>query len=103
MKNAKKKNASPKKTLHGIVGEILKKNKKKQLTAHQLADLIVKTEPEFCAKKTKKTGKTEKVLTFQLMSEIGAQFYAIQQHDIARTDDRPAKYYYKAPAKKAAK
>ena len=85
------------KTLTVIVAEILKKQGKKW-TARELADFIVKTEHEFVANKTKKTGKTEKVLVFQLMSEIGAQYYKLQMLGVRKTEDRPARYWYKAPA-----
>jgi len=84
-----------KKTLNMIVVEILTKNKKRMYTVHELADVIVKTEPEFCKRKMEKTGKTEKILLFQLMSEIGAQFPKIIAEDVARTETRPQKYFYK--------
>ena len=84
-----------KKTLNMIVIDILTKNKKRMFTVHELANAIVKTEPEFCKRKMEKTGKTEKVLLFQLMSEIGAQFPKMVAEDVARTETRPQKYFYK--------
>ena len=100
-KKANKRENKP--TLTVIVADILKK-KGKKLTARELADIIAETEHEFVANKTKKTGKTEKVLVFQLMSEIGAQYYKLQMLGVHKTEDRPAKYWYKAPAaSKAAK
>lgn len=84
-----------KKTLNMIVVDILTKNKKRIFTVHELADAIVKTEPEFCKRKMEKTGKTEKILLFQLMSEIGAQFPKMIAEDVARTETRPQKYFYK--------
>ena len=84
-----------KRTLIIIVAEILTKRKGERMTGRQLAELIVKTEREFVAKKIKKTGKTEKVLVFQLMSEIGAQYHAIKQYSIYKTRLRPCKYYYR--------
>ena len=106
-----------KKTLHDIVAEIVAKNKRKQFTAHEIADIIVKTEHEFVAKKTKRTMKTDKELVFQLMSEIGAQYPKLHRQNVSKTDDRPCKYFYqkqsaakeqavvkeKAPAKAKAK
>ena len=91
------------KTLTEIVVEILKKKKGAKLTGHEIAEVIVKTEPEFIAKKVKRTQKTEKVLLFQLMSEIGAQYHKLSTLNVTKTEDRPAKYYYKAPARKEAK
>lgn len=111
------KEESMKRTLHVIVAEMLAKNKRKQFTAHEIADMIVKTEHEFVAKKIKRTLKSDKELVFQLMSEIGAQYPKLQRQNIAKTADRPCKYFYqkqtaakeqavvkeKAPAKAKAK
>ena len=90
-----------KRTLNTIVAEILTKRKPKQFTAHEIAEIIVKTEHEFCEKKIKRTGKTDKMLVFQLMSEIGAQYPKMKVDYIAKTDTRPTKYFYKKPAAKA--
>ena len=92
-----------KRTLSCVVSEILKKRRTKQLTAHEIAQIIVDTEHEFVQKKIKKTKKTDKVLVFQLMSEIGAQYHALQQCNVHKTTSRPCKYFFKAPAKKSAK
>lgn len=84
-----------KRTLNMIVADILIQRKEEKMTGRQLAELIVKTEHEFVAKKIKKTGKTEKVLVFQLMSEIGAQYPKIKQYSISKTHSRPCKYYFR--------
>ena len=84
-----------KKTLNIIVAEILTQRKEEKMTSRQLAELIVKTEREFISRKIKKTGKTEKVLVFQLMSEIGAQYPKIKQYSISKTHSRPCKYYFR--------
>ncbi len=87
-----------KRTLIMIVADIVAKNKKKQYTAHELAELIVKTEREFVEKKIAKTRKTEKILVYQLMSEIGAQFPKMIGYNVAKSEDRPQRYFYKKNA-----
>ena len=89
------------KTLGMIVADILTKNKRKKLTSHQLAEMIIKTEREYIARKIKKTEKEDKALFFQLMSEISAQYPAYKKYNIAKTTERPFKYYYQKPAAKA--
>ncbi len=91
-----------------IVSELVAKNKRKQFTAHELADLIIKTEPEFCNKKMKKTiCCTKELLVPQFMSEIGAQYPKMQFYNVGKTTTKPQKYFYKksdivVPALKAA-
>ena len=87
-----------KRTLVLIVADIVAQNKTKKFTSRELAEIIVKTEPEFCAKKIKKTKKKDKILVFQLMAEIGAQYPKMKAHNVTKTQKRPQKYYYKAPA-----
>ena len=84
-----------KRTLNMIVAEILTQRKGEKWTGRELAEFIVKNEHEFIAKKVKKTGKKEKVLVFQLMSEIGAQFPKIKQYSITKSRTRPCTYYYR--------
>ena len=86
------------KTLSVIAADILSKKKGQKLTGHQLAEVIMKTESDFINRKIKKTGKTEKFLLFQLMSEIGAQYYSLSKNGVAKTSTRPTKYYYKGKA-----
>ena len=90
-----------KRTLGVIVSEYLTRHKTKQLTSRQLAEMVVKTEHEFVAKKVKKTEKEDKALVFQLMSEISAQYPAFKKYHIGKTTERPYKYYYQKPAVKA--
>ena len=90
-----------KRTLACIVCGLLEKNKRKQFTSHEIAEMIVKTEPDFVAKKTKRTQKTDKELVWQLMSEIGAQYLKMRRMNVVKTADRPAKYFYQKPAKPA--
>jgi len=82
-----------------IVAEIVANNKRRQFTAHELAEVIMKTESEFCERKMKRTGKTEKVLLFQLMSEIGAQYPKMINFDVGQTSTRPFRYFYEKKPK----
>ena len=83
-----------------VVEDFLAKNKRKQYTAHEIAEGIMKVETEFCARKMQKTGKTEKILLFQLMSEIAGQYPKLLAFNIGRTEFKPFKYFYKVRAKK---
>ena len=92
-----------KRTLGMVVEDFLAKNKKKQYTAHEIAEGVMKVETEFCAKKMQKTGKTEKVLLFQLMSEIAGQYPKMIAFNIGRTEFKPFKYFYKVNNSRFAK
>jgi len=87
-----------KRTLNMIVGDIVAKNKGKKFSCHELAEMVVKTEPEFVKRKIEKTGKEDKVLVFQLMSEIGAQFPMMKPFFVVKTTTKPTRYFYKKTA-----
>lgn len=83
-----------KKNLNSIVVEILKETGK-SLTAREIAEIIIKEEPEFCANKKKNTTKkTTESLIRQLIAEIGGHYPQIQKYDILRTADRPKKLFF---------
>lgn len=90
-----------KRTLGVIVGDILEKHQGKKLSGHDIAEIIVKTEREFVAKKVKRTGKEDKVLVFQLMSEIGSQAPKMKRYCVNVTSTKPIKYFYKKTAEAA--
>ena len=83
-----------------IVADVVAGDKRKQFTAHEIAAIIMEKEREFCTKKIERTGKTEKVLLFQLMSEIGAQYPKMVRYNVGQTATRPFKYFYKKPLTK---
>ena len=83
-----------KRTLNMIVGDVVAANKRKQFTAHEIAEIIIKKEREFITRKIERTGKTEKVLLFQLMSEIGAQYPKMARYNVGHSSTRPFKYFY---------
>jgi len=85
-------------TLACIVSDIVAKNKRKQFTARELAEIIVKTEHDFVIKKIERTLKTDKELVWQLMSEIGAQSLKFQRYNIGKNTQRPQKYFYQKAA-----
>ena len=82
-----------------IVADIVAGNKRRQFTAHEIAEIIMKKETDFCLRKIKRTGKTEKILLFQLMSEIGAQYPKMINYDVGQTETRPFKYFYQKKTK----
>ena len=84
-----------KKTLAMIVSQLLSRRRKQQFTARELAEMIVKTETEFVINKTRNTLKEDKELIFQLMAEIGCQYYKLRRMNVEKTETRPYKYYYK--------
>ena len=93
-----------KRTLNTIIADILTQHNNDKFSAHDLAEIIVKTEHEFVNKKIKRTKKTGQVLVFQLMSEIGAQYPKLRiNFPVARTKTRPVKYFYKPKLQKAVK
>lgn len=78
-----------------IIIELLSSPPGRQLTAGEIADLIVASYPEFCARKKATTvAKTDEALRAQINSEIGARYANDSfRRRVGRTADTPHRYF----------
>ena len=88
--------------LANTVVEFLQQNPEQKFTAREIANWIVKTYPDECRQKQKRSTATvnpldnETALLQQIVAEIGAQRPRIQKRysEVKTTEGRPRKFYF---------